>query len=415
METTISPAPAPSPPPAPRPTISPVLRPLQQRVAGSTVPPFEVELEDGSVSLLGATAGDAEPRFKVTIRDPRGLESLLALDELQVGTSYVNGDIDVAGDMLSCLDLRRVLTDHHPIESVMRFVVPMVIGQRRSDMSWVPKHYDHGNEFYFAFLDEPFRMYSQALYTRDDEPLEQAVRNKLEYIVDVCRLGAGSRVLDIGGGWGALERFIGPRGINSTMLTISHEQFKFLSDWCASHGMPCRLNVVRESIFAYDPGEQYDAITLLGVMEHLPDYARLFERFGRLLKPGGRVYMDFAAGSEKFRVSSFTYKYVFEGNHTPVYLPGLLKAAIANGFEPIALHNDRHSYYLTLQAWARKLEAAHDSVRTIVSEQVYRLFHLYLWGGAHQLERSGSLESYRVVFQRASGRRSSEIGCYRPV
>ena len=415
METTISPAPAPSPHPAPRPTISPVLRPLQQRIAGSTVPPFEVELEDGSVSLLGATAGDAEPRFKLTIRDPRGLQSLLALDELQVGTSYVNGDIDVAGDMLSCLDLRRVLTDHHPIESVMRFVVPMVIGQRRSDMSWVPKHYDHGNEFYFAFLDEPFRMYSQALYTRDDEPLEQAVRNKLEYIVDVCRLGAGSRVLDIGGGWGALERFIGPRGINSTMLTISHEQFKFLSDWCASHGMPCRLNVVRESIFAYDPGEQYDAITLLGVMEHLPDYARLFERFGRLLKPGGRVYMDFAAGSEKFRVSSFTYKYVFEGNHTPVYLPGLFKAAIANGFEPIALHNDRHSYYLTLQAWARKLEAAHDSVRTIVSEQVYRLFHLYLWGGAHQLERSGSLESYRVVFQRASGRRSSEIGCYRPV
>ena len=401
---------------ATRPTVSSVLAPLQRRLAGAPVPPppFEVELQDGSVSLLGA-GRDEDPRFKLTIRDSRGLAALLALDELQVGTSYVNGDIDVEGDMLSCLDLRRVLTDRHPVESMMRFVVPMVIGQRRSDMSWVPKHYDHGNEFYFAFLDKPFRMYSQALYTRDDEPLEQAVRNKLAYITDVCRLGAGSRVLDIGGGWGALERFIGPRGVNSTMLTISHEQFKFLSDWCASHGMPCNLNVVRESIFAYEPAEQYDAITLLGVMEHLPDYAALFERFARLLKPGGRVYMDFAGGSEKFRVSSFTYKYVFEGNHTPVYLPGLFKAAVANGFEPIALHNDRHSYYLTLQAWARNLEAAHDSVRKIVSEQVYRLFHLYLWGGAHQLERSGSLESYRVVFQRASGRPSSEIGCYRPI
>jgi cyclopropane-fatty-acyl-phospholipid synthase len=408
MGTTISSARATRP-------MSPLLAPLQQRLAGSAVPPFEVELQDGSVSLLGAAAGDDEPRFKLTIRDQRGFKSLLALDELQVGTSYVNGDIDVEGDMLSCLDLRRILTDRHPVESMLRFVVPMVIGQRRSDMSWVPKHYDHGNEFYFAFLDKPYRMYSQALYTSDNEPLEQAVRNKLEYIVDICRLSAGSRVLDIGGGWGSLERFIGPRGINSTMLTISHEQFKFLSAWCASHGMPCRLNVVRESIFAFDPGEQFDAITLLGVMEHLPDYASLFERFSRLLKPGGRVYMDFAAGSEKFRVSSFTYKYVFEGNHTPVYLPGLFKAAIANGFEPIAVHNDRHSYYLTLQAWARNLEAAHDSVRQIVSEQVYRLFHLYLWGGAHQLERSGSLESYRVVFQRAAGRPSSEIGCYRAI
>jgi len=411
METTITSAPR----SAARHTISPVLAPLQDRLAGSPVPPFEIELQDGSVNLLGPRTSDEEPRFRLTIRDPRGLKSLLALDELQVGTSYVNGDIDVEGDMLSCLDLRRVLTDRHPVGSVMRFIVPMVIGQRRSDMSWVPKHYDHGNEFYFAFLDKPYRMYSQALYTRDDEPLEQAVRTKLDYIVDVCRLGAGSRILDIGGGWGALERFIGPRGINSTMLTISHEQFKFLSDWCASHSMPCRLDVVRESIFAYDPAEQYDAITLLGVMEHLPDYPRLFERFSRLLKPGGRVYMDFAAGSEKFRVSSFTYKYVFEGNHTPVYLPGLFKAAIANGFEPIAVHNDRHSYYLTLQAWARNLEAAHDSVRKIVSEQVYRLFHLYLWGGAHQLERSGSLESYRVVFQRAAGRPSSEIGCYRAI
>ena len=411
METNVTSAPL----PAARHTISPVLAPLQHRLTGTSLPAFEVELQDGAVSLLSAAPGDRDPHFKLTIRDARGLKALLALDELQVGTSYINGDIDVEGDMLSCLDLRRVLTDRHPIDSVMRFVVPMVIGQRRSDMSWVPKHYDHGNEFYFAFLDKPFRMYSQALYTRDDEPLEQAVRNKLQYIVDACRLGAGSRILDIGGGWGALERFIGPRGINSTMLTISHEQFNFLSQWCASHGMPCNLRVVRESIFAYDPDEQYDAITLLGVMEHLPDYASLFGRFSRLLKPGGRVYMDFAAGSEKFRVSSFTYKYVFEGNHTPVYLPGLFKAAIANGFEPIALHNDRHSYYLTLQAWARNLEAAHDAVRHIVSEQVYRLFHLYLWGGAHQLERSGSLESYRVVFQRASGRPSSEIGCYRPI
>src|SRR6185436_9619160 len=118
----------------------------------------------------------------------------------------------------------------------------------------------------------------------------------------------------------------------------------------------------RESIFAYDPGEQYDAITLLGVMEHLPDYDKLFRRFAVLLKPGGRLYMDFAANRNKFSVSSFTHRFVVEGNHTPVFLPGLLDAGNEAGFEPIALHNDRHSYYLTLQAWARNLEAARDQV-----------------------------------------------------
>lgn len=385
----------------------PALAPLHRRLAQIDAPPFEIALQDGMTYRTG------DPRFKITIRTDRGLAAIRSLDELQLGVAFLNSDIDVDGDFLSCLDLRDAFTDRHPLHSLRRFVVPMLLGQRKSDLSWVPRHYDFGNDFYFAFLDKRYGLYSQALYLSEDEPLEHAVGNKLNYIVDVCRLGAGSHVLDIGGGWGAFEKFIAPKGINSTMLTISHEQYKFLSEWCGHHGMPARLDVVYESIFAYKPSHQYDAIVLLGVMEHLPDYPKLFAQFERLLKPGGRVYMDFAASRRKFSVSTFTHRFVFPGNHTPVFLPGLFDAAADSEFEPIAVHNDRHSYYLTLQAWARNLEAVHDTVVPAVSEEIYRLFRLYLWGGAHQLKRDGSLESYRVVFQRARNRPSSEIGCYR--
>jgi cyclopropane-fatty-acyl-phospholipid synthase len=397
----------------------PMIAPLSRRLARTALPTFEVELTDGTVYRLAGTANEAhadtEPRCRLSVRTARGLDALASLDELQLGTAYLRGDLDVDGDFLSCLDLRAVFTDRHPVRSLLRFVGPLIVGQRRSDLAWVPRHYDFGNEFYFAFLDKKYGLYSQALYTADDESLEQAVTNKLEYIVDVCRLVAGSHVLDVGAGWGALEKFIGRLGIHSTMMTLSREQYKFLCDWCARHEMPARLRVVRESIFAYDPAEQYDAIVLLGVMEHLPNYRQLFARFSRLLKPGGRVYMDFAANRRKFAVSTFTHRYVFPGNHTPVFLPGLFSAAAASDFEPIALHNDRHSYYLTLQAWARNLEAAREDVLPIVGEQVYRLFRLYLWGCAHQLQRNGWLESYRVVFQRAVGRPSSEIGCYEAI
>jgi cyclopropane-fatty-acyl-phospholipid synthase len=294
--------------------------------------------------------------------------------------------------------------------------VPLVLGQRRSDAKWVPRHYDFGNEFYWAFLDKRYGLYSQALYTSESESLEQAVVNKLEYIADICRLQPGAHVLDVGAGWGAFEKFIVPRGVHSTMLTLSHEQYEFLSESFVTQQMPARLRVIRENIFAYDAAEQYDAIVILGVMEHLPDYRRLCKRLSRLLKPGGRVYMDFVACRQKYSVSSFTYRHVFPGNHTPVFLPGLLEAANASELEPIVLHNDRHSYHLTLQAWARNLEAAHDVVLALVGEQTYRLFRLYLWGSAHQLRQSdGWLESYRVVFQRALGRPSSEIGCYRAI
>jgi cyclopropane-fatty-acyl-phospholipid synthase len=93
-----------------------------------------------------------------------------------------------------------------------------------------------------------------------------------------------------------------------------------------------------------------------------------------------------------------------------VILPDLLAAANRTSFEPIALQNDRHSYFLTLQNWARNLEAAHDELARRYGERTYRLFQLYLWGSAHQFQRDGELESYRVVFQKSLGAPSTEIG-----
>lgn len=199
------------------------------------------------------------------------------------------------------------------------------------------------------------------------------------------------------------------RRTDVTMLTISREQFAYLSEWCAIHTLPARLSVAYESIFAYAPGERYDAIVLCGVMEHLPDYPALFQKFDALLEPGGRVYMDFAAGRKKFDVSAFTYRYVFPGDHTPVVLPELFAAANRTALEPVALHNDRHSYYLTLQAWARNLEAAKRELVGRYGERVFRLFQIYLWAGAH-LHRDGGLEAYREVFQKGKNLPSAEIG-----
>src|SRR5919202_1006384 len=245
----------------------PALSRLRNRLERSSVPPFEVEVEDGTVYRLAGGArpstDDDEPRFRLVARAAPGLRALASLDELQIATGYMQADLDVEGDFLAALDLREVLTDRHPIRSLVRFVIPLLIGQRRSDAAWVPRHYDFGNEFYFAFLDKQYRMYSQALYTSEDESLEQAVVNKLEYILDACRLGPGSYVLDVGAGWGSLERFTAPRGVHTTMLTLSSEQYKWLSQLCVTHRWPARLRVVRESIFAYQAPESYDAIVLL--------------------------------------------------------------------------------------------------------------------------------------------------------
>jgi cyclopropane-fatty-acyl-phospholipid synthase len=73
-------------------------------------------------------------------------------------------------------------------------------------------------------------MYSHAVYTSEDESLEQAVERKLEYIREVCRLKPGSRVLDVGAGWGSFARYAAARGIHVTMLTVSQEQKRYLAE-----------------------------------------------------------------------------------------------------------------------------------------------------------------------------------------
>ena len=375
-----------------------VILKLKRRLTGVPVAPFDVELPDGAVYRVGAGA----PAFGLQLTTARAARALESLDETSICEAYIEGEMSFAGSFLAALDLRRIASDWHPLHSLWRFVRPLLFGALRSDKDWVARHYDYGNDFYFAFLDRRHRLYSQALYRSDDEPLEQAAENKLEYVMRACRLAPGSRVLDVGGGWGSFAGYAAPRGVNVTALTISHEQYEFLRSR--------KVDVAYESIFAYESKRPYDAIVLLGVMEHLPDYKRLFARFERLLRTGGRLYMDFAANRRKFNVSSFTYRYVFPGSHTPVVVPELLAAANATRFEPIAVHNDRHSYFLTLQQWARNLEAAHDELARRYGERAYRLFQLYLWGCAHQFRRDGALESYRIVFQKAHGSPSTDIG-----
>jgi cyclopropane-fatty-acyl-phospholipid synthase len=383
------------------------VRLLRRRVAGPGAPVFDLELPGGAVHRVGAAG--IEPDFRLRLTNNRAWRALHSLDETRIAEAYMRGDIDFEGDFMAALDLRRFLSDRHPLASLWRFVQPWLYGDTAADKSWVPRHYDYGNDFYFAFLDRKFRLYSQAVYTSEDDTLEQAAQNKLDYVMKICRLAPGSRVLEVGGGWGSFAGYAGSRGVDVTMLTISHEQYKYLADWCATHTGPSRMRVVCESIFDYEPGERYDAVVLCGVMEHLPDYRALFRKFDSVLEPGGRVYMDFAAGLKKFDVSAFTYRYVFPGDHTPVVLPELFAAASRTRLEPVVLHNDRHSYYLTLQAWARNLEAARRELVARHGEREFRLFQIYLWAGAH-LHRDGGLEAYRAVFQKARELPSAVVG-----
>jgi cyclopropane-fatty-acyl-phospholipid synthase len=364
---------------------------IQKRVSGRTTIPFEVRLWGDHVYRFG----DGAPAVRILVKNRQGLAALARMDELRICEAYMGGSLDVTGDMLAFAGMRGTLTDRHPLHALWQRLAPLLIGRVRSDRQVIAAHYEFDNDLYLTFMD-PTRCYSQAVFERDDEPLEAAQRRKLDYAVDACGLKPGDRVLDVGGGWGAFTEHAGRRGIHVTSLTISQQSERFLSDLIDRLRLPCR--VLNQNFLEHTAPEPYDGIVILGVMEHLPDYAAALRQCRRLLKPGGRVYLDASAFREKYEKATFISRYIYPGDHSFFCLPEFLGAAAGTPFEVLAVHNDRHSYYLTCKAWAENLEAARDEIIQRWGETLYRRFRLYLWGSA-QAFLSRGLEAYRVVLE----------------
>jgi cyclopropane-fatty-acyl-phospholipid synthase len=369
-----------------------ILRRLQAHLADQIKTPFEIRLWGDRVYRFGK----GEPTVDIVVRDRQGLAALSQLNELSICEAYMAGSLDVVGDMLRFVSLRGTLSDRHPLLYLWRRIAPWLLGRVTTNRQAIATHYEFANDFYLKFLDST-RCYSQAVFEHDDEALATAQARKLDFTIESCRLKPGDRVLDVGAGWGTFTEHAGRRGIQVTGLTISQQSEQFVAELIRRQQLPAQ--VMREDFFVHHTPEPYDAIVVLGVMEHLPDYPAVLRRFLRLLKPGGRVYLDASAFREKYVKPSFVSRYIFPGDHSYFCLHDFLTAVAKTPLDVLAVYNDRHSYYLTCKAWAENLEVAREEIIRRWGEALYRRFRLYLWGSAYAFLDRG-MEAYRVVLER---------------
>src|SRR4029077_11279418 len=254
--------------------------------------PFELRLPDRAAYLIGE---GGEPAFTVRIVTEKGLAAMSAFDELRVAEAYMDGDLDIEGDLLTALKTRPVLGDPHPLKYLFStYVEPLLFGQVGRDKKWIKSHYDVDPNFFLLWLDGKRRAYSHGFFASADEPLEAGMERKFRYAFDACGIQPGQRVLDIGGGWGSFLEFAGEQGVHVTSITISDESEKTMRELIRRRGLACE--VVKEHFLEFKSAEPFDAIVNLGVTEHLPDYRRTLAQYQRLLKPGRRVYLDAYSG-----------------------------------------------------------------------------------------------------------------------
>ena len=280
---------------------------------------FQVTFPDGSVQLFGR----ATPRFEVRLKNAEGLRALSSLDEGRIGDAYVAGDLDIDGDMLAPFALRGSMKDFHLVTTLWRFLQPLLFGQIHTNKQAIAAHYDIDPRFFLSFLDPKTPCYTQGVYENADETLDVATLRKFDYCFDKLDLKAGDHILEIGPGWGAWFEYASQRGVRCTGITISQVSIDYLTSRANKLGHHWEL--INADLLAYDADRTYDAIVIMGVIEHLPQYKRVLDKFVTLIKPGGKIFLDASACTKKYELSSYMVKYIYGGNHSFLVLHDFLE------------------------------------------------------------------------------------------
>jgi cyclopropane-fatty-acyl-phospholipid synthase len=351
---------------------------------------FAVRFPDGASHGFGPDT----PAFTIVAHDDRGMKALASLDQLQVALAYLNGSVDVEGDLVVALAMREFFPDFHPIAWLSRFTPALLRGSREHDRRSISAHYDRDPEFFLTFMDNRHRCYSHGVFDGDDEPLEDAMTRKMDLALDALGVKPGDHVLEVGGGWGAFCEYAGRRGVRVTTLTLSQESERYLNDLVERENLP--VTVVRQHLLGYRASERFDGIVNMGVTEHLPDYGATLRKYADLLKPGRNVYLDALAMRAKYRVSTFMSRYIYPGGSSPLLLHQYLAKVARSPFQLSSVADDRHNYHLTCKAWALRLDEAREEVVRRWGDPLYRRFRLYLWGSAAGFA-TGQVQAYRWV------------------
>lgn len=357
---------------------------------GASETSFSIEMPDGDKRDVGKD----KPQFDLALRTDRAVKALGTLDEANFAEAYLQGDIDLDGDIISLFALRASLDDRHPIVTAWRFVQPLIFGQVFTNKAAITSHYDLDPKLFLSFLDPVLPAYSQGVYESDDETLDTALRRKFDYAAEKCELRQSTRVLEIGPGWGAFASHVLPRGVNFVGLTISEVSLKFITEKLSEYRES--FDIQLQDFLEYDPQEKFDSIVIMGVIEHLPHYERVLKKFNHLLKPGGLVFLDGSAARKKYELSTFMVRHIYPGNHSFLVFDDFVNKVAKTPFELLEVRNDRHSYYLTFKQWAENLERNRDAIISDFGDFEYRKFRLYLWGATYEF-LSHNLDCYRMI------------------
>jgi cyclopropane-fatty-acyl-phospholipid synthase len=383
----------------------------------------------------GSSFGPRDSAYEIRLNNERGLRYLLtAVGDLGLARAYVSGDLDLLGvhpgdpylalralqgttlrrpsvteiaALVKGLGWRRFVPPQPPAQEAPAMWRRRLEGLRHSrgrDADAIEQHYDVSNSFYEKVLG-PSMAYTCAVYRKPENSLEEAQAEKFDLVARKLSLEPGQRLLDVGCGWGGMARHAARHyGAEVVAVTLSQRQAAWARAAVEADGLSGQVTVLHAD-YRDSPGQDYDAISSIGLMEHVgvKNYGRYFTYLKGKLRDGGRLLnhsITRADNRSRALSGAFIDRYVFpDGEITGS--GRIITEAQDVGLEVRHEENLREHYALTLQAWNSNLVENWDACVADVGPGTARVWGLYMAGSRMSFEEN-SIQLHQVLAVKTS-------------
>jgi cyclopropane-fatty-acyl-phospholipid synthase len=244
-------------------------------------------------------------------------------------------------------------------------------------------HYDLPDELFKIFLD-PTMLYSSAIYPGAESTLEEAQIHKMKIIADKLDIKPGSKILEIGSGWGAMCIYLALNyDCHVTTTTISENQFQEAQKRIKALNLENKITLLkkdyRELTGEYDRVVSIEMIEAVG-HQYLPSYLKVISN--HLKADGFALIQAITILDQDYERAvnevDFIKKFIFPGSFIPSINAIVEKMKENTDMRLVAQADYAQHYAKTLTDWQTNfLQNKHQLSSTKLDEAFHRMWNFY--------------------------------------
>ena len=338
---------------------------------------------NGNIFYFGNNKENLKAEIKVN--KPGFTLNVIKKGSIGLAESYMAGEFET-NNLSNLIELTaRNIDVVHQFSGILDFATVNYLknnflkNTRKRSKENIAKHYDLGNEFFSLWLDKTLT-YSSAIFDKEDQKLEEAQQNKYEKLTNLLSPKSGSRLLEIGCGWGGFAEHLGKKyDVKLDCITISKKQYEFARERIHKSGLNHKVNI--EMMDYRDVKKKYDAIASIEMIEAVgKDYLHnYFQTIKKNLTANGKVGIQAITIDDKYfyrykTKQDFIQKYIFPGGFLPSKM-ALYNCANKNGLEINSYNSYGLHYSNTLILWRDEFLKKWD----LISKQGFDLTFKRMW------------------------------------